>query len=520
MANVIGGSVVWNLDVASKNLEAGLASAKTAVERTAKDIDKSVKGLGDSMKDVGGALTTAVSAPIGILAGTAFAFTKLGGQYSSVQDAFKSMTKDMNIDAKEFQKNVAAATGGQIDNLTILQNATKGLALIGEDAFNDFGTDFVKMAELSKKAARATGQDVDFMFTSLVTGIARESKPILDNLGISLDVTEAKKQYALSLGKTTEQLTQSEEKHAVLTATLGQLEGIYGDVAVSAGGFSGAWQQLTTEVTNAQIAIGQELEPTLSELVKSLTAIGKEIMPVVINVLKSVIGWFNGLSDNTKKFILIGVGLLAILGPILVIFGTLIGAVATIAGVISGPLILAFAAIAGAVILGIKLWKELGVFIDIAKRVVQSTVDAIKGKAREAWDTISNIVGDLRNAFGNLFNAGFNAISDLAKGIVDGAKSKLNSAVDTAKGMLNKLNPFNRESPSLVDNVLSGVKAINKAYSNIDIPTYSPSVGGFSAGVDGYEGGRTVNINNQITMQRPSDVDAFSRRLSFEAQTI
>jgi len=520
MANTIGGSVVWNLDVASKNLEAGLASAKTAVERTAKDIDKSVKGLGDSMRDVGGAVTIAVSAPIGSLAGTAFAFTSLAGKYSSVEDAFKSMTKDMGIDAKKFQRGVADATGGQIDNLTILQNATKGLALIGEDAFNDFGKDFTKMAELSKKAGRATGQDVDFMFTSLVTGIARESKLILDNLGISLDITKAKEDYAKALGVEADALTASQEKNAVLNAALDQLETTYGDVAVSAGGFSGAWQQLTTEVTNAQIAIGQELEPTLSELVESLTAIGKEIMPVVINVLKSVIGWFNGLSDNTKKFILIGVGLLAILGPILVIFGTLIGAVVTIAGVISGPLILAFAAIAGAVILGIKLWKELGVFIDIAKRVVQSTVDAIKNKAREAWDTLGSIVGSLKSMFGDLFSAGFNAISDLARGIIDGAKSKLSGAVDTAKGMLNKLNPFNRESPSLVDNVLSGVKAINKAYTKLDIPQYSPSVAGIGAGYDGYEGGRTVNINNQITMQRPSDVDAFSRRLSFEAQTI
>lgn len=45
MADLSGGSVVWNLDVDSKKLSAGLNDAKTQVDKTAKDIDGSVSSL-------------------------------------------------------------------------------------------------------------------------------------------------------------------------------------------------------------------------------------------------------------------------------------------------------------------------------------------------------------------------------------------------------------------------------------------------------------------------------------------
>ena len=63
----------------------------------------------------------------------------------------------------------------------------------------------------------------------------------------------------------------------MLNSALGQLESTYGEVAVSAGGFGGAWQQLTTQLTNTRIEIGQALEPTIAGLVKSLTPIIQDI---------------------------------------------------------------------------------------------------------------------------------------------------------------------------------------------------------------------------------------------------
>lgn len=793
MANVVGGSVVWNLDVETGKLDSGLSSAAKSVKsaagkindslnKTTESIDKTIKSLGKGLKGMGKELSVSVTAPISALAGSAVLFARLGGQYSSVQDAFRSMTKDMGINAEEFQKRVSDATGGQIDNLTILQSATRGLALIGKDAFNDFGDDFTKMAELSKKAARATGQDVDFLFESLVLGIARESKLILDNLGVSIDITNAKEEYAKSLGKEVKALTASEEKHAVMTRTLSQLEDTYGGVRVSAGGFSGAWQELTTSLTNARIEIGRELEPAMADLADTVTVFVKDLLPKIIDLLRIATDWFSNLSPEAKNALLIFTGALAALGPLVFTIGTILSAgpvsilVASLAGITAlvvtflgeweefknqlklvadkyGPLVSRkinnikdsiddFRASIGDVIenivefgdnvkntfekkidvaltnsknsfknftrewlgdfdrwdtdltsgmtitlatlhdkiwntlfqigsdlnssldawiqsifnwavhaydafikwkddtlnafeawkteMGVKigLWAidaletitkwsinapvELGKFIDksldemvkwgdsmitvvvvafdnlgrsiktwwdnlgkakepsdTGEKMVKDTVggmwkeankletlllvgkiivgiivggialmaisivaiglDIIKLILRGMWSAVTwafnemaKIVKDISEAVMSVdwVDLGKRAITGIADGIKNSAKNALSGAVSTARGVLSRLEPEHRESPSLLDNIRSGIKKINSAYAGINIPDYSPSIGGFSAGVDGYEGGRTVNINNQITMQRPSDVDAFSRRLSFEAQTI
>lgn len=342
MANVVGGTVVWNLDVDKGKLTSGLNEARDQVESVAKDVDKSLsgisksigdsfKGVGDTLKDMGGSMkdigksmSTSITVPIVAASAAALNFVTIGGKYSSVRDSFISMTKDMGISADEFQNRVSKATGGQIDNLKILQSATKGLSLIGKDAFNDFGNDFVKMAELSKKAARATGQDVDFMFDSLVTGIARESKLILDNLGITIDITKAKDEYAKSLGKTREELTISEEKHAVLNSALGQLESTYGEVAVSAGGFGGAWQQLTTLLTNTRIEIGTALEPAIADLTKSLTNTLQVLQPKLIGAVESLVKGFSNLSPQMQTVIVVSTAVVAVLGPLVIILGSVI----------------------------------------------------------------------------------------------------------------------------------------------------------------------------------------------------
>jgi len=138
MANVVGGTVVWNLDVDKGKLTSGLNEARDQVESAAKGIDKSLsgisksigdsfKGVGDTLKDMGGSMkdigksmSTSITVPIVAASAAALNFVTIGGKYSSVRDSFISMTKDMGISADEFQNRVSKATGGQIDNLKIL----------------------------------------------------------------------------------------------------------------------------------------------------------------------------------------------------------------------------------------------------------------------------------------------------------------------------------------------------------------------------------------------------------------
>ncbi|MFA9228761.1 MAG: tape measure protein [Agathobacter rectalis] len=77
MANVSGGSVVWDLDVDNKKLSSGLSSAKSEVEKTGKEIDSSVGGMMSGVSEKMGSMSDSIvqSFKTGGLAATAFITT-------------------------------------------------------------------------------------------------------------------------------------------------------------------------------------------------------------------------------------------------------------------------------------------------------------------------------------------------------------------------------------------------------------------------------------------------------------
>jgi len=543
MADIVGGTVVWNLDVNNKPLIDGLDDANKRINDAAnkvndsgKEITKTFKSVGKDIKSIGKELSVGITAPIVAAGAVAVSFTKIGGQYSSVLDAFKSMTQGMGVDAVAFQKAVADATGGQLDNLTILQGATRGLSLIGKEAFNDFGTDFVKMAEMSKKAARATGQDVDYMFNSLVLGVSRESKLILDNLGISIDIAKAKDDYALSLGKTTAELTQSEEKHAVLNATMAQLQTTYGAVAISAGGFSGAAQQLTTFLTNARIEIGQNLEPSLSVLTKQLTEIGKDILPSVISAIKAVVDGFTSLDPNIQKGILGFIAFIAVLGPFLVIVGSMISTLGTVIKLITGIPALVGAVGKAFMALGpvftfisanpiVLVIAAIIAVIALLAYIVVKNWDTIKAAFKAGFDFISGVVTGIVTFLGNM---GSKIIKAIVKPFKD-AKEAIAKIANDIKEAANNINPFVRHSPSLVDNVKKGIGIIQDEYSSlrdIKLPSIMSTLPSLSepnyatvqsqSTTQAGSAGVTVNMPGAI-IQSKQDVESLGREFGFRS---
>lgn len=260
------------------------------------------------------------------------------------------------------------------------------------------------------------------------------------------------------------------------------------------------------------VAIFTQGIPALARFVITLLT---QTIPALISFgTRSVVSGVGGVLAFAKSILVtgipailkMGVGILTGIIPALIgmagtIFATAIPAIGALLIAI-GPFLVGLAAIIAIVLLVKKAWDSnfLGIQ-DVTEKVVDSVVgffsgivDRIKGALSGAKDAILKPFNDAKDAIDN---------------VVNGMKDKLSL-----------LDPRKRQSPSLVDNIKKGLRAVESAYAGVKIPDYSPSIGGFGAGVDGLEGGRTVNINNQITMQRPSDIDAFSRRLSFEAQTI
>lgn len=76
------------------------------------------------------------------------------------------------------------------------------------------------LLDVARVSAIATGQAIGKAFDDIATGVGRASPLILDNLGIILKLEPTYAAYAAAVGKTTEELTQQEQKLAILEKVL------------------------------------------------------------------------------------------------------------------------------------------------------------------------------------------------------------------------------------------------------------------------------------------------------------
>jgi hypothetical protein len=138
-------------------------------------------------------------------------FAKEGAQALALDKSFKALgytLKDLD--------GVLAATGYNLDKVTVQRMVNLG------HSFGFSVKQVTQFADIARAASIKTGQDMKWMFDSIVTGTARQSRLILDNLGILLDLSEAYKSHAATLGKTADALTDYEKKQAVVNEVMRQ----------------------------------------------------------------------------------------------------------------------------------------------------------------------------------------------------------------------------------------------------------------------------------------------------------
>ena len=232
--------------------------------------DTSMGSFASSMKSYGPVIGAAFAA-----AGTAaVAYSvKTALVHEQLSRGFENLAASQGKNADEYLKKIQEVSHGTVSEVEIMQKANQAM-LLGIDLDT-----ITRMMEGAAVIAQATGQDVGYMFESLALGVGRQSRMLLDNLGIIVKVEEANQAYAESLGKTVSELTDAEKKTAFLNATM---EGL-NERTEALGGFT---EDTTTKVTklktvisDAAVAFGSELTPAVdgtADAFIKLTGSGEE----------------------------------------------------------------------------------------------------------------------------------------------------------------------------------------------------------------------------------------------------
>ena len=163
MANKVTIEIVGN-NVYAVNAIDGTKKKLTELDSKAKQSSSMFERLG---KQLAGAFSVYAIATYGseLLA--------LGNKVRGVESAFN------RIDQGNYLESLRAATKGLISDLELMQAATFA------DKFKIPFDILVKGLEFAQLTAIETGQSFEYMMQSFVTGTARQSEKILDNLGIS-----------------------------------------------------------------------------------------------------------------------------------------------------------------------------------------------------------------------------------------------------------------------------------------------------------------------------------------------
>ena len=149
-------------------------------------------------------------------------FSVQGAQIERLQESSQMMARSVGLDMDDIVESVREASMGTVSDLDIMTSATKAMMLGVGGSAEELG----QLMEVAAIRGRAMGLSTTQAFSDIVTGIGRQSKMILDNLGIVLNLEQVYTDYALSLGKTSTQLTDIEKKQAMVNAVIADTQAL------------------------------------------------------------------------------------------------------------------------------------------------------------------------------------------------------------------------------------------------------------------------------------------------------
>ena len=213
---------------------------------------RKVKGLTSSMKKFAVGLVSVAAAYKAL--GVGIESIKLAAKLEAVEKGFDNLRKSAGFSANAFKK-FDDALNGTVSRLDLMTQANNAM-LLGIAESED---QMAEMFDVAQRLAEALGQDATFGINSLVTGLGRQSKLMLDNLGIMVDMDDANKNYALALNKNVSELTEQERKQGFVNEAMRQ-----GSILVEAIGdetqtTARQMAQFTGEIDDFKLALGEAL---------------------------------------------------------------------------------------------------------------------------------------------------------------------------------------------------------------------------------------------------------------------
>lgn len=178
-----------------------------------------------------------------------------------------------------------AGAGMQEAQNAALKLSSDGLMSVAESSralqnllSRGFGLDEAIALITRFKDSAAFGRQASLQFGEAVVsaseGLKNENSILVDNAGVTKNVSIMWKEYAAQIGKSITDLTQAEKRQAEYNGIMAETEGQLGNAARMADTFQGKQAKLNQEIEMFSATVGKTLQPAL----EGLMAVGKAVM--------------------------------------------------------------------------------------------------------------------------------------------------------------------------------------------------------------------------------------------------
>ena len=185
----------------------------------------------------------------------AAAFTRRAKEVETIGTAFSNLTRGVGATSAAMLTKLRAATRGTVSDLELMRT-TNNAILLGVVRSQD---EFAALANAARRLGRAVGRDAVSALNDLAIGIGRQSRLILDNLGLIVKVSKANEEYARKLGVTVGKLTDAQKRTAFFSATMEAVRRKLKDLGPDVETTADAWDRLGAQLSNTFSAISTSL---------------------------------------------------------------------------------------------------------------------------------------------------------------------------------------------------------------------------------------------------------------------
>ncbi len=411
MSDLVGGSIVWNLDVNKQKFSAGISSAKTEVGKFTDDAEKKFQSMSTS---VTGSLNKAEQASkifatglltVGTSIGAAVGLgIKTAAEFETLTTALQTVTGSSEQAAEAMKTIKQVAKDSPFFEVGTLAQFTQLMAASGQ-SIDEAVASGIKFGDVAAAFGKSNAE-MSRMGNTLSQVIGKGKADIVDFKElVNAGWVSVRKDTAASMGVTMAQF------EAMVTA--GEVG--YDQITKAAEKFTGAAENQSKSFSALMARLKETISTTFAELVidTGIFDIAKNAVNQLIAVLDSI---------DTKQ---IAEVLKTLVDYLPVIAGTITGAlipafyawgiamIPVITGLLASALALAPWIIAGALIgLAIKLlidnWASLTLAWETGTAIVSNSISVMKDWVLVKWQ-------EIQTAFWNAVNFIKNALTVLAQ---------------------------------------------------------------------------------------------------------